>query len=544
MAAKSWTYTLEDQRLDCSDAFQRARAYHSQLREICQYYMPHRLPTYERAGENGQVNEGDKRTDVLFDATGPAAAASFAANMQADWMPAFDQFFKLESGPNWPAPPEQISERNRGLQAVTDLAHALMPRIRLNANEMFYDLFAGTGAMFIDAGNKKRQPVTASAVPMFEMAMDVGPDGQHDRWFWKRRYRNRHIEQMWDGDVTIGDTLARKIAADRNAFSDVVQYTYWNPRAELFDFVAWVDGEKIPLKKNQFRSTPWVTPRLFVSPGSTFGWGFGHIGLPFVKTVNKARELALRAAAFALLGIWMRRHDGVFNPDTAVMSPGAMWKVADTGGTRGASIARLPIPQNFDVSTIVINDEREQIRRVSLDDELPELTDRVRSPTEIAGRMRRYDRNRGGATVRLAYELVSPMARRVVDIIEGHGLLPTKLEIDDILTMATVTSPAAASQKSGKVDRTVAWMQMTIGLFGPRALAMAAEIEGLIPELGRWLGVEEKWLRSNVDKKALQQAVAQMIAQMQASEQQQSQADAAPQPTPSAEAAYVNDGGY
>lgn len=544
MAAKSWNYTLDDKKQDCHDAFQSARAYHGQLKEICQYYMPHRLPTVERSGDNGQINEGDKRTNVLFDATGVASAASFAANMQADWMPAFEQFFKLECGPNWPATADEIAARNKGLQAVTDLAHALMSPIRLNANEMFYDLFAGTGAMFIDAGDRKRQPVMGSAVPLFEMAMDVGPDGRHDRWWWKRNHRNRHIEQLWDGDVKIGNDLAQKIKNNRNDMTEIVQYTYWNQRENRFDFIAWAVGESEPLRQTSFRSTPWVTPRLFVAPGAVFGWGFAQIGLPFVKTVNKARELALRAAAFALLGIWMRRHDGVFNPDTAVMAPGAMWKVSDTGGTRGASIARLPIPQNFDISTVVINDEREQIRRVTLDDELPELTDRVRSPTEIAGRMRRYDRNRGGATVRLAIEMISPMARRVVDVIEGHGLLPTQLQIDDILTMATVTSPAAAAQKSGKVDRTVSWMQMVIGLFGPKSLALAGEIESLIPELGRWLGVEEKWIRSNVDKKELKQAIAQMIAEMEAADQKKSQADEAPRPVPSSEASYVNGGGF
>lgn len=544
MASKSWTYEINDMRADCADAFMRARVYHAELQEICEYYMPHRLPTFDRSGDNGKIAEGAKRTSKLFDGTALVAAASFASNMQADWMPMFDNFFKLENGPLWPGDDDEKAQRDRGLQAVTGLAHALMPRVRLAANELFYDLLGGTGAMFLTPGDRSRNPLMASVAPLFEIAMDNGADGQVERWWWKRRHRNRHIDQLWGGDVEIGDKLASRIRNERNGMTDVVQYTYWNPREKRFDFLAWAegcDGDK-PLKTDQMRVSPWVTPRFRVAPGEIFGRGLAHDALPFVKTLNKARELALRAAAFALLGIWMHRHDGVFNPDTAVMAPGAMWKVASTGGARGASIERLPIPQNFDVSSVVISDERDQVRRVMLDADLPELKDTVRSPTEIAARLRRYERDRGGATVRLSLELIAPLAMRSIDIIEDLGLLPTKLEIDQILTMATVTAPAAAAQKTGHVERTVSWMTMVMQLFGQQALTLTADVERIIPQLGRWLGIEEQWIRSNVDKKAFQRAIAEAIAALETQNKQQAAAEAAPQPQPAAHAAYMNGG--
>jgi hypothetical protein len=73
------------------------------------------------------------------------------------------------------------------------------------------------------------------------------------------------------------------------------------------------------------------------------------LALPFIKTTNKARDLALKAAAFATLGLWMSRNDGVFNPDNARLIPGGFWSVRATGGPLGASIAKLPVPENFDI---------------------------------------------------------------------------------------------------------------------------------------------------------------------------------------------------
>ena len=184
------------------------------------------------------------------------------------------------------------------------------------------------------------------------------------------------------------------------------------------------------------------------------------------------------------------------------MTPGAMWKVAYADGPH-RSISRIELGQNFDVSSIIINDEREQLRRVLLDDEMPEVSDRVRSPTEIAGRMRRYDRNRGGATTRLALELVTPIVQRTVDIMAKEGLLPKNLEIDQILTQASIAAPAAAAQRTDKLDKVVSWIQIMVGLFGPRAAALNAKIEEILPELGRYAGVEERFIRKKTEAEQL-----------------------------------------
>lgn len=540
--SKPSEYTLEDRRSDASDAFRDASAYHNEVKEIHQYFMPFRAPTFQRSPEGGTASEGAKRTEKIYDGTGPAAAFAFAANMQADWMPMFEPIYKVEPGPLWAS--DSIEQRNADLQFVTEVTHSLLTDVRTVSNEVFLDLFAGNGNLLMTKGDKNRDPIRAQAIPITETAYQTGPFGKHERWFWKKNYKLRHLEEVWP-DAKIGDTLAGKIKKNRNDQCEVVQYTFWCHREKVFKQCAWTNVDDTWLVKDErHRTSPWITPRGMVVPGEAHGRGLAHLGLPGVRTVNEARKLALRAAAFALLGIWTRRNDGVFNPATATMAPGMMWKVASNGsGGMGRSIERLDIPHNFDVSSIIINDERQQIRRVLLDDELPEVADRVRSPTEIAGRMRRYDRNRGGSTVRLANEFVTPVAHRAIDICEQHGFFPGRTNIDQILTMATVVAPAAAAQRSAKVERVVSWLQIIVSLFGPQAMMLAAEIESIIPQLGRDMGVDEKMIRKKLQTQELKAMVAQMVAQMQAQEARASAPAAAAEPQLNA-AAMMNGSGF
>ncbi len=533
----------EDRLQDTARMWERAQRYHRELQQIYRYFMPWRQATNERAPHAGGPSEGDKITDYLFDSTSPSAAFAFMANMQADWMPAFDDFFKLVAGPLFPGSDEEKATYNGQLETVTRIAHGLLPHVRLSANAMFADYFAGTGAMLISKGDR-RAPIRGEAVPTTELALDTGAWDDVERWLRKRTYKARQIEERW-ANGKFSDTMAARLKDNRNADVEVSQYTWWDPKEEMFRLSVWCNLDiKAPFHNERLTVTPWVTPRFLVVPGEAMGRGLAHLGLPGARTLNKARELALRAAAFALLGLWTRRNDNVFNPDTAVMTPGAMWKVAYSDGPL-KTINRLDVPHNFDIASVIIKDEREQLRRILLDDEMPELQDSVRTPTEIAGRMRRYERNRGGATTRLAMELIVPLVQRTVDLIAKDGHLPKDMKVDQILTQAVVAAPAAAAMRTDKVERVVSWVQIMAGMFGPQVAMLNAQIEDILPGIARDLGIEERYIRKKTKAEELKvlidQAVAAEIEKFKAAEK-----GAPPMPPPAkpAEMAqqYVNGG--
>lgn len=523
---------MEDEREDEEQAFNDARLYHAELDEVYRYFMPYRQATSQRSSETGGQSEGQSRTDHLFDGTGLSAAFNFAGMMSADWMPPFQDFFKLEAGPLIPR--EDRAELNRQLADITEMANGVLPKIRLVAQEVFTDLFGGTGAMFTTAGNA-RNPVRGQAAPIHELAIRDDAFGEPNNVWWRRNYKPRQIEEAWPKGK-FSDDLRERMKQKKSDIR-ITQSVRYDPGADVFLLRVYAESDDVGhvIFEEEYRTNPWQIVRFFKVPGESYGRGLAHLGLPGIKTTNKTRELALRAAAFALMGIWMRRNDGVFNPDTAEFKPLRFWTVASTGGPLGATLQRLPVPENFDVASIVMKDERDQLNKILLNDDMPDLQDSVRSPTEIAARLRRMAKSRGGVGARISLELVGALAQRTVDILEKQGLLATRLTIDQLLTKTTVTAPAAAAQRADKVQWAVDWMQMIMGLMGPQALPAFVKVQDLLPDIGRWMGVDERYVPTAEEVKEFQNVVAGIAAQMQAS-----QAKGAAPEAPGA--AYVNGG--
>jgi Bacteriophage head to tail connecting protein len=517
-------------RQDCADAFMRAAPYHHELQDIYDYFMPFRRPTAGQLGANGGgATEGASRTDHLFDATGMSAAFNFAGNLVADWMPLNQPFFALEAGPLVPDG-DAKKALNEQLQYVTNMAHGVLASGRTHAtvHEMAIDLFAGTGFMYLGAGDN-RELVRGRAVPPIEMAVDEGPWGDLWHFWWRRTWRGRDISVMWPSGK-FDDVMARQMREKPRELIEIVQYTMYDPTARVWILKVWAQsvGKGEPFYTEEHRTNPWVGGRFYKVPGEVFGRGLAHLGLPFVKTANKARELALTAAAFAVMGIFTRRNDASFNPATATFEPLSFWTVGSNGGPLGPTLQRLPIPQDFDVSSIIIAEERKQIREVLLDDDVPDLNDPVRSPTEIAARMKRHSRRYGGVNSRLALEVIVPLVQRTVDIVEKQGLLtvagadgkpmPTNLNIDQVLTQARIVSPAMATQEADKVQRTVQALQMVQMMLGPQALMLMYKIDELVADISRWSGMDEKYINSKLEIDQLKQIMAQQAQQQQAVE--------------------------
>ncbi len=480
-------------RADCAEAFLKVQPYHRELQQIYRYMMPWRQSTIERAPNAGGQSEGASIADHIFDATGISAAANFAGTIQEDWMPANREFFKLEAGPFLPKE-DARGEINKALDLVTKRIHAVSARPQLTALECFYDLFGGTCAMNLSKGNN-RTVVNAAAAPIVEIAIEDGPWGETWDIYWKRAYKFRDLPALWP-QGKFSDAIKRGIDKTPRETLQVTQYTHYDPRSDIWMFDVWTDRDEDLDKAiwtETFNVTPWMIARMFKMPGERMGRGLGHLALPFVKTANRGRELVLKAAVFAILGIWLRRNDSVFNPDTAVFDPGAMWAVSQTGG-QFASLSRLPVPSaEFNVSHIIQNEEREQIRRVLLDDELPDENDAVRSATEVAGRLRRYARRRGGTGARLGQEFIMPYAQRMCDILGQFGHVPKGIVIDQIITRCLVTAPAAAAQRADKVESWVNYTQILAMLFGPQIAMLLTKVDA-IPEMGRNLGIPEAHL--------------------------------------------------
>lgn len=497
-------------------AWERRRYYDALLRDVYDYAMPYRDPAGLQSIGNQQ--EGAKRVNRIFDATAVKAGFRFAGRIQTELTPIFQTFFSIEAGPLITDEKERKTLTEE-FQKIGRIVHGVMASGEYHnaAHEGYLDLYAGTYHMLILDGDDK-QPARFLIIPIPEVAIELGPYNNVEGWHWKRCWPAEELPELWPNGK-FSDTIKRMIKDNPDGDVEVCQYTYLDRKSGKYRLVAWTKFDKDtddPFFNDEYRTSPWVTARFFKVPNEAYGRGPVNLAMPTIKTTNAAVELALKAATIAIMGIWTYRNDGVFNPKTAKFDPRAMWAVqSNSGGVLGRSIERLPTPENFDISSIVINEQREQMKQTLFDDTLPPETGAVRSATEIAERISRLSQDLSGVYGRLTLEIVVPTVQRVIDILEKKGLLKTSITIDQMLTQVRVIAPIASGQQAAKVQAYANAMQMVMMLGGQEALMLAFKVEQIFPKLARWLGVDEEDLRSDLEKGQIVQHVAKIMAQQQ-----------------------------
>ena len=143
--------------------------------------------------------------------------------------------------------------------------------------------------------------------------------------------------------------------------------------------------------------------------GEIYGRGLLLTALPDIKTLNKTKELLLKNATLSVMPVFTAQDDGVLNPHTVKIVPGAIIPVARNGGSQGESLRPLPRAGDFNVSQLIINDLRMSIKQILLDESLPPDNMSARSATEIVERMKELSQNLGSAFGRLINETMIPI---------------------------------------------------------------------------------------------------------------------------------------
>lgn len=503
---------------NCTRAYEACRSHKALLDQLYEYVMPYRAP----AGT--QTASTDERVDRIFDGTATKAAFRFAGRMSQDVTPAFQRFFELKIGPYLQLAPDAKKQIEEELSVISLKISAVLEGAQFSvaAGEMYLDLFGGTGAMLMLEDD--REVLRFVAVPVGELALREDGLGRVNGVYWDKSFEAGDIETLWPkSKIKISDDLAKIIRETPEEPVRIVQATEFDPQSGQWSFYAYRADkpEEGAIYETTESTCPWLTPRFWKVPGEPMGRGPGLTGLPSAKTLNKVTELTIKAAAFAILGLWTYKNDRVFNPKTARMRPGAMWAVGSTGGNMGASVQRLDVPGRFDISNIILQDLREAVKQAMLDDTLPPDSGAVRSATEIVERMKRLSADLSGAYARMVLEIVRPLIQRVIDVLFRRKLISTRLNVDQLLTRVEVVSPIAKLQQAQDVSSIVDWLQIILSIGGPQMMMLTAKVEEIFADIGRKLGISERLIRSDAEKKALQQMVAAMIA---------AQAAAPPQP--------------
>jgi len=265
------------------------------------------------------------------------------------------------------------------------------------------------------------------------------------------------------------------------------------------------------------KSSPWIVARYMKVSGEVYGRGPLVTAIPDIKTLNKTLELLLKNASLSIAGVYTAADDGVLNPQAIRIAPGAIIPVARNGGPQGESLRMLPRSGDFNVSQIIINDLRMNVKKILLDDTLPPDNMSARSATEIAERMKELAQNLGSAFGRLITETMVPLVGRILYVMDERGLIEMPLRVNGLEVKVTPVSPIAQAQNMGDIEKIMQWVQMSTAL-GPEG-QMAVKTGSIADYVADKLGVPAELRTTPAERQQImEQAMqaAQMAAQAEA----------------------------
>ena len=465
---------------------------------------------YYEGGVAGQ----NKMTNV-FDSTAIHATQRFANRIQAGLFPPYKKWCRLEAGSMIPA--DRKADAQSALDAYTEIMFDTLRQTNfdLAMGEFLLDLAVGTAVMMIMPGDEST-PIRFTPVPQYLVAFEEGPYGNIDNVFRKLRLKAEAIPQEYpDAQISpqLQDVIDRSPAKEIDLIDAVV---YDTDRALFCYHVIWPQTQQ-ELVYRTMRSNPFVVTRYMKASGEIYGRGPLVTAIADIKTLNKTLELVLKNASLAVAGVYTAADDGVLNPQNIQIKPGSIISVARNGGPQGPSLTPLARASDFNVSQIVINDLRMNIKKIMMDDTLPPDNMSARSATEIAERTRELATNLGSAFGRLINETMIPIVTRILYVMDNQGLIDLPLRVNGQEVKVSPVSPLAQAQKLQEVNDAMQYAQiaMSMGVQG----AATVSVQRLLEFVADRMGVDSKILATGEEQMQFMQAMQQQAQQAQMAEQ-------------------------
>lgn len=448
------------------------------------------------------------RVNRMFDSTAMVSLMRFANRIAKDYFSG--DWFALKTGALVERLDQDAKDQMaREAETLTRQAGHVFnaPEFKSALKETLIDTGISTGFIMVGRGDARR-PVRFVTMSLDECAMDLGPWRDVAGVFFKREWTVRSVFEAWPNGQ-FEDQFRNRLETEPEVHVEINQDVTYDYAARRWKLLVYCKDYESYIHEETSRTCPIVTPRLFTLPGQVYGFGIVMLALPTIKTLNKAMELMLRAAALAMAGIFTRVDDGVFNPDTARIEPGAFWAVARNGGALGPSIQKLDPPGDIQLSGIVLQELRQQVQQVMEDVQLPPTENSPRSAVEVAERIKRSALDQTGAEVLLA-ELGVPLVNRVLEILHDFKVIEDAVEIDGQILKMELASPAALAQQANPVQAIATWLQM-IQAINPQMLHVMTPLDQTLAELGQSIGVPQHLINTKVDREEVMKAAAGVV---------------------------------
>lgn len=427
---------------------------------------------------------GAKKMTRVFDSTAITSTQRFANRLQSGIFPPQRKWCRLEPGMDIP------DDRKAQALAVLDLYNEKMFAVLKQSNfdiaigEFLLDLAVGTAGMLVLPGDDV-YPINFIPVPMFLIAYEEGANGQVDKIYRRMRMKGEAITQQWV-DAKLPTEVKERIDQKPGDDVELLEATVYDSERGDWCYHIIDKASKQEIVYRRMVGNPWVIARYMKVAGEIYGRGPLLTALPDIKTLNKTLELLLKNASLAVAGVYTAADDGVLNPQTVKILPGAIIPVARNGGPQGESLRPLPRSGDFNVSQIVINDLRQNIKRVLLDESLPPDNMSARSATEVVERMKELAQNLGSAFGRLINETMIPLVGRTLQVMDEKGLIDLPLRVNGLEVKVSPVAPLAMAQNMEEINSIMQFMQIaaTMGNEGQLAVKTSDALDFIGDKLG------------------------------------------------------------
>lgn len=486
--------------------------------DALQYAAPHRDSFDEETPGHHRQGEG-----LVYDSTALTAMQKFASNIQSSLTPSMRQWIKLKPGTNV----DDDQELAQQLSVITDImfSHIANSNFDTQIAESYLDLSVGTGALLVQKGKSLAKPLEFTNVPLSQLYLEEGPHGRVETAFRKHKVALRNIEDTWQ-DAELNTELQQRKERSPDDKINLIEATIpskvnvFNPRTEQdeevdgFKYYVIAENQKHILVERGQRSSPWVIFRWSSMPGEIYGRGPMLQALPDVKTLNKTKELLLKAGSIGIYGMYTAADDGVINLENIKFSPGAVIPVeSNSGGVRGRTLEPLQTSSRVDLSQIIMNDLRQAINEMMFAEPLGPVDLPVKTATEVSLRQQELAKRIGSAFGKLQFELITPLINRVLDLLDEQGLIDLgPFRVDGNIIAIQHISPLALAQNEEEFSNMLRYAETLAGLFGPQIAMGLLNPDVFSKTIAEKLNVPQEIVPTDEQFAMLKQALAQQAA--------------------------------
>ena len=513
------------------------------FQEVADYVLP------RKSNITVKRSPGTKQTEKLYDSTAINANELLASSLQSTLMSTSILWFSIV--PRNRELMKDLETRDWCENTTNKIFYAIRnSNFDSEAPELCLDLGAfGTSCMRQEEKQLQRKGFNGfvfETLDISEYVIEENAMGFVDTVIRKFRYTARQAWQRWGKN-----RLPSAIAQSRpDKEFDFIHAVY--PRNDY-------DGRKLTKENMRIASCyvslnsrtlideqgynyfPYVVPRWRKTSGEVWGRSCAMTALPDIRTLNKAKELGLKAWAKDINPSLMVMHDSVLgNISTA---PNAIIAVLMEG-----AITPLKSGSSYDVTQWKENELKDAIRKSFFADQLamPPFQGTPMTATEVQARLEQTQRVMGPTVGRIKIEFLNPLVINSYQIMFAAGefqdmpqtLIDYQAETGDNPLDIEFSGPMARAQKMVDVaafEQFFGRIAIPMGQVRPEVFDKI-DADSVVDFGADRLGIPPRLMNSDAKVKQIREARAQMQQQAMQAQQQQQQTEQMARAVPLAKA--------